>query len=299
MKLIVISGRSGSGKSLALNTMEDMGFYCIDNLPADLLPDVLGKISNDYDEVAVGIDARSFGTDLSTFPQIRNQIETSGWDVDVIFFDADEMTLLKRFSETRRRHPLTHNDISLQDALAKERSLLEHVAMSADLIIDTSCLTPNQMREQLKIRLNHDNPSGLGLLFQSFGFKHGIPTDANYVFDARCLPNPYWDEKLRKYTGLDQPVKDFLNEQPRVMEFFWQIKTLLHTWLPRFEKENRSYMTIAIGCTGGQHRSVYITEQLAAHFAETFTSVQIQHRELEIASKQTSTENLKPVPKEA
>ncbi len=283
MKLIVISGRSGSGKSLALNTMEDMGFYCIDNLPAELLPEVLSKISHDYEQVAVGIDARSFGTDLSIFPKIRATLEKSGWNIDVIFFDADEITLLKRFSETRRRHPLTHDDLSLQQALDKERQLLEHVAMSADLIIDTSFLTPNQMKEQLKSRLNQDNATGLGLLFQSFGFKHGIPTDANYVFDARCLPNPYWDETLRKFSGLDRPVKDFLAEQPRVMEFFWQVKTFLHTWLPRFEKENRSYMTIAVGCTGGQHRSVYLSEQLATHFAESFKTVQIHHRELDIS----------------
>ncbi len=281
MKLIIISGRSGSGKSLALKTMEDQGFYCIDNLPGDLLKSVLKKIKDDYDEVAVGIDARSVGSDLSGFHQVRTEVEAMGWDVDVIFFDADEMTLLKRFSETRRRHPLTHKGLSLQQALDKERGLLEHVAMSADLIIDTSQLTPNQMREQLKSRLANDDPAGLDLLFQSFGFKHGIPTDANYVFDARCLPNPYWDEKLRPYSGLDQPVIEFLQDQPRVMEFFWQVKTMLHTWLPRFEKENRSYMTIAIGCTGGQHRSVYITEQLAAHFSQSFRSVQIQHREIE------------------
>jgi len=147
------------------------------------------------------------------------------------------------------------------------------------------------MKEQLKSRLNQDNPKGLGLLFQSFGFKHGIPTDANFVFDARCLPNPYWDEKLRKYSGLDQPVKDFLAEQPRVLEFFWKIKTLLHTWLPRFEKENRSYMTIAIGCTGGQHRSVYISELLASHFAESFKTVQIQHREMKISNTVESEVN--------
>jgi UPF0042 nucleotide-binding protein len=285
MKLVVISGRSGSGKSLALKTMEDMGFYCIDNLPADLLPEVLSKISHTYEQVAVGIDARSFGTNFSNFPKIRQTLETNGWDIDVLFFDANEVTLLKRFSETRRRHPLTRDELSLQQALEQERTLLEHVAMSADLIIDTSFLTPNQMKEQLKSRLSQDNPKGLGLLFQSFGFKHGIPTDANFVFDARCLPNPYWDENLRKYSGLDQPVKDFLEEQPRVMEFFWQIKTLLHTWLPRFEKENRSYMTIAIGCTGGQHRSVYMSELLAKHFSESFNTVQIQHRELKITNK--------------
>jgi len=291
MKLIVISGRSGSGKTLALKTMEDMGFYCIDNLPSDLLPEVLSKISHDYELVAVGIDARSFGSDLTNFPSVRETLKNSGWDIDVLFFDANDATLLKRFSETRRRHPLTQNDLSLQQALDKERILLEQMAMSADLIVDTSHLTPNQMKEQLKSRLNQDNPKGLGLLFQSFGFKHGIPTDANFVFDARCLPNPYWDEKLRQYSGLDQPVKDFLEEQPRVLEFFWQIKTLLHTWLPRFEKENRSYMTIAIGCTGGQHRSVYISELLAAHFSESFKTVQIQHREMKISNTVESEVN--------
>lgn len=280
MRLIVISGRSGSGKSLALHTMEDQGFYCIDNLPPDLLSTVLQKISSDYNDVAVGIDARNVSSDLSAFHKIRADIAASGWDVDVIFFDADNLTLMKRFSETRRRHPLTHDGLSLQQAIEQERMLLEQVAMDADLIIDTSKLTPNQLKEQLINRMSKDTGVGMDLLFESFGFKHGIPTDANYVFDARCLPNPYWDKALRPYTGLDKPVIDFLNEQPLVLEFIWQIKIFLHTWLPRFEQENRSYMTIAIGCTGGQHRSVYISEQLAIHFRESFKQVKVVHREM-------------------
>lgn len=280
MRLIVISGRSGSGKTLALHTMEDQGFYCIDNLPADLLPSVLSKISKDYQDVAVGVDARSVSSDLSGFHKIRKQISDSGWVVDVIFLDADNITLMKRFSETRRRHPLTHNGLSLQQAIEKEKVLLEQVAMDADLIIDTSHLTPNQHKEQLINRLKKDDPLGMDLLFESFGFKHGIPTDANFVFDARCLPNPYWDENLRQLTGLDQPVIDFLDEQTPVIEFIWQVKIFLQTWLPRFEKENRSYMTIAIGCTGGQHRSVYVAEHLANYFNENFQRIKVRHREM-------------------
>ncbi len=280
MRLIVISGRSGSGKSLALHTMEDQGFYCIDNLPADLLSSVLKKISHDYDDVAVGIDARSVSSDLSSFHKIRTKIAASGWDIDVIFFDADNLTLMKRFSETRRRHPLTHDGLSLQQAIEKERLLLEQVAMDADLIIDTSKLTPNQLKELLINRLSNDGSVGMDLLFESFGFKHGIPTDANYVFDARCLPNPYWDKKLRPFSGLDEPVINFFSDQPLVLEFIWQIKIFLQTWMPRFEAENRSYMTIAIGCTGGQHRSVYVSEQLAAYFQQSFKQVKVHHREM-------------------
>ena len=280
MRLIVISGRSGSGKTLALHTLEDQGFYCIDNLPSDLLHSVLDKISKDYQDVAVGIDARSVSSDLSGFHKIRRQIADSGWIVDVIFLDADNLTLMKRFSETRRRHPLTHDGLSLQQAIEKERTLLEQVAMDADLIIDTSHLTPNKLKQQLINRLKKDGLVGMDLQFESFGFKHGIPTDANFVFDARCLPNPYWDENLKPLSGLDQPVIKFLDEQPLVMEFIWQIKIFLQTWLSRFEKENRSYMTIAIGCTGGQHRSVYVAEHLAKYFQESFQGVKVQHREM-------------------
>ncbi len=280
MRLIVISGRSGSGKSLALHTLEDLGFYCIDNLPPDLLSTVLQRISHNYHDIAVGIDARNVDSDLSAFHKIRADIASLGWDVDVIFFDADNLTLMKRFSETRRRHPLTHDGLSLHQAIEKERMLLEQVAMDADLIIDTSKLTPNQLKELLVNRLAGENSIGMDLLFESFGFKHGIPTDANYVFDARCLPNPYWDTALRPCSGLDKPVIDFLNKQPLVLEFIWQIKIFLHTWLTRFEQENRSYMTIAIGCTGGQHRSVYVAEQLATHFRESFQQVKVIHREM-------------------
>ncbi len=280
MKLIIISGRSGSGKSLALRTMEDLGFYCVDNLPSTLFLELLQNIGQQYQDVAVGMDARSINTPLTHFTELVDKITAEGWNVDVLFIDADNATLLKRFSETRRRHPLTHTGISLQEAIDKEQSLLEQVAISADLIMDTSKLTPNQFRNQLNERLLGQVHQGMDLLFESFGYKNGIPTDANYVFDVRCLPNPYWDTDLREFNGLDQPVIDFLNEQTPMMEFIWQTQTFLHTWLPRFEAENRSYMTIAIGCTGGQHRSVYLVEKLAKHFKKTFKKVRIQHREL-------------------
>jgi len=281
MKLIFITGRSGSGKSLALRTIEDLGFYCVDNLPNTLILEFLNQIGQQYQDVAVGLDARSLDTPLTDFRELIDSISDMDWKVEVLFIDANNETLLKRFSETRRRHPLTHTGLSLQQAINQEKILLEPMALSADLIIDTSKLSPNQFRKQLNERLLGQVHQGMDLLFLSFGYKNTLPTDANFVFDARCLPNPYWDENLREFTGLDKPVIDFLNDQASILEFIWQVETFLHTWLPRFEAENRSYMTIAIGCTGGQHRSVYLTEQLAAHFKQTFKKVRIQHRELE------------------
>ncbi|PIP80645.1 MAG: RNase adapter RapZ [Gammaproteobacteria bacterium CG22_combo_CG10-13_8_21_14_all_40_8] len=284
MKLIFITGRSGSGKSLALRTVEDLGFYCVDNLPNTLILDFLKQIGQQYKDVAVGLDARSINTPLTNFRELIDQITKMQWKVEVLFIDANNETLLKRFSETRRRHPLTHHGMSLQEAINQERLLLEPLALSADLTIDTSHLTPNQFRKQLAERLLGQIHQGMDLLFLSFGYKNSIPADANFVFDARCLPNPYWDESLRQFNGKDPQIIEFLSAQPAILEFIWQVKTFLHTWLPRFEAENRSYMTIAIGCTGGQHRSVYLAEQLEKHFKQTFKKVRVQHRELDKTS---------------
>lgn len=280
MKLIILSGRSGSGKTVALHSLEDQEFYCIDNLPLSMLPQLVEKLQDHEEFVAVSIDARSLPDELAEFNNIHQQLVDDGIQLEVFFLDADDATLLKRFSETRRKHPLTQDGISLREAIEKEKELLEAIALTSDLNVDTSRLNLHQLRDLIKSRVRGDN-SSLDLMFVSFGYKHGIPPDADFVFDARCLPNPYWDKTLRGYSGRDKPVIEFLQEQSRVQEFFWQIKVFLHTWLPRFETDNRSYMTVAIGCTGGQHRSVFIAEQLASHFDKEHSKVSIRHRELD------------------
>ena len=284
MKLVILSGRSGAGKTVALHALEDQEFYCIDNLPVSMLPELINKLQEKEEAIAISIDARGLPGELSYFGEVYQKLRTyEDMQIEVLYLDADDTTLLKRFSETRRRHPLTQDGISLREAIAKEKDLLEPIALAADLQIDTSRLNVHQLTDLIKSRVLGSSAS-LELMFISFGYKYGIPADADFVFDARCLPNPYWDENLRSYTGRDQPVIEFLGEQSRVQEFFWQIKVFLHTWLPRFETDNRSYLTVAIGCTGGQHRSVYMSEQLARHFEKEHSKVNIRHRELDSVS---------------
>ncbi len=283
MRLVIISGRSGSGKTVALHALEDQGFYCIDNLPTSMLPMLVDKVKSGEFSVAVSIDARALADELGSFTRIYQQLQNDGFIVEVLYLDADDAALLKRFSETRRRHPLTKDGLSLREAISKETKLLEPLALAADLQVDTSHLNLHQLTDMIKSRIL-GGTSSLDLLFISFGYKYGIPSDADFVFDARCLPNPYWDENLRVYTGRDQPVIDFLKDQSRVQEFFWQIKVFLHTWLPRFETDNRSYVTVGVGCTGGQHRSVYIAEQLSQHFRKERSKVTTRHRELDSES---------------
>ncbi len=279
-KLVILSGRSGSGKTIALHALEDQEFYCIDNLPLSMMVDLVDKLSQHHDQLAVSIDARAVPDDLADFDSVYQQLKQSSYDTEVIFLDADDATLLKRFSETRRRHPLTQSGLSLREAISKETALLERIRLAADLNIDSSILNVHQLRDMISSRVNNQE-SSLDLMFISFGFKHGIPSDADFVFDARCLPNPYWDESLRAMSGKDKPVQEYLADNGRVQEFFWQIKVFLHTWLPRFETDNRSYLTVAIGCTGGQHRSVYMAESLAEHFRTEHAKVTVRHRELD------------------
>ena len=283
MKLVIISGRSGSGKSTAINVLEDTGFYCIDNLPAGLLPSlvdsVLKKDNNDQ-SIAVCIDARNHSEDIATLPNVISnlpeQVETQ-----VVYLDADDNILIKRFSETRRKHPLSDDNTSLQDAIEQEKHILETVATIADLQINTNQLTVHDLRSTVKERLcEHLETGGMSILFTSFGFKHSIPIDADIVYDVRCLPNPYWKPELRTYTGLDEPVKAFLGTQPDVSMMLDDIKHYLTRWLPKFAANNRSYVTIAIGCTGGMHRSVFIAESLQQHFSQSHDNVLIKHREL-------------------
>jgi len=282
MKRIFVSGRSGSGKTVALRALEDQGFYCVDNIPIKLIPELLNQTENKYPELAVGIDARNIPATVGEFDEIMQLLQSREKEFQVIFIDASEETLLKRFSETRRRHPLTAGGLSLSEAIAEEKKRLEPVARYAQLVIDTTNKTPHELCETIINRVIGEKEARLSIQFKSFGFKNGAPTDADFVFDARCLPNPYWEEKLRGFNGRDNEIVQFLEEYPQVQEYFWQLKTFLHTWIPRFEEGNRNYLTIAIGCTGGQHRSVYMVEKLAQHFKKLFSDTQIRHRELKL-----------------
>lgn len=283
MKLVIISGRSGSGKSSALHLLEDEGYYCIDNLPVSLITELVNRFrdtasSSDLDKVALCIDARNTSSDLKDFITLLDE-KPDDVEVEIIFLDTETNKLLKRFSETRRRHPLSNKNIPLAEAIEKEKKRLEPIADQATLTIDTTEMSLHELRSTLKTRLVEKNGPGISVLFQSFGFKHGIPQDADIVYDIRILPNPHWDPQLRNLTGLDQPVIDFLDHQHEVESMFSDIKDYLEKWLPAFENNNRSYITIAIGCTGGQHRSVYMAERLARFFGHDYNNVQVRHRE--------------------
>lgn len=283
MKLVIISGRSGSGKSTALHLLEDEGYHCIDNMPASLIPELVRFLqqspSPEHDKVALSIDARNAIKNLSGFAEsLRHKPEAL--ELEVIYLDANDQALIKRFSETRRRHPLSSRNTALAEAIQSEKTLLEPIANIASLTIDTSNMTLHELRSEIKNRLVQRQGSGLSILFQSFGFKRGLPSDADFAFDVRVLPNPHWDPQLRSLTGRDQPVIDFLDQQPEVDEMYNDIRAYLEKWLPHFESNNRSYVTIAIGCTGGQHRSVYMAERLARHFATRYTNVQFRNREI-------------------
>lgn len=283
MDIVIISGRSGSGKTTALHVLEDIGYYCVDNLPVSLLPDLIDQVlrsdENDVTQLAVGVDARNNPRQLSLFPDVLKTIKKKAEKTHVIYIDADDATLLKRFSETRRKHPISNSNRSLREAIQHERVLLDPIATSASLHITTSKMTLHGLRDVIKERVGNNASEGMAILFQSFGFKHGIPTDTDYVFDVRCLPNPHWVPELRHQTGQDPDVAKFLASHESVHQMTTDIQTLLTHWLPSFAENNRSYTTIAIGCTGGQHRSVYIAEQLHKHFSTLYDNVQVRHRE--------------------
>ncbi len=284
MKLIIVSGRSGSGKSTALHVLEDLGYYCIDNLPIGLLMPLSAEAICNHERrlenIAVSIDARNLASGIGKFPVIHDSLKSLAVQLDIIYLDAQNETLLKRFHATRRKHPLSDPTRSLQEAIEAEKQLLEPVASKADLIIDTSSLTMYQLRDLIKERVAGRKGQDMALLFQSFGFKHGVPSDADFVFDVRCLPNPFWDPALRKYNGLDKPIIDFLEKQPDTHKMKQDIVSFLSTWLPKFADSNRSYLTVGIGCTGGQHRSVYVAQALWQHFASQSANVQVRHKEL-------------------
>ena len=284
MRLVIVSGRSGSGKSTALAVLEDNGFYCIDNLPASLLPDLSERALLHTEllqpQVAVSIDARNLPSQLKRFPELLEQLRQRNIQCDVLYLDADNATLLKRFSETRRRHPLTSSTRSLVEAIDDETQLLGPIADLADLKIDTANLNLYQLSDTIKLRLLDRPQPGTAFLIESFGFKRGMPVDADLVFDVRCLPNPYWKPDLREHSGLEPVVRHYLASQPDVEEMYQDILAYLNKWLPRFAASNRAYVTVAIGCTGGQHRSVYLADRLGTTLRASLGNVQIRHREL-------------------
>ena len=283
MKLVIISGRSGSGKSSALHTLEDEGFYCVDNLPASMLIQLPETLTDHHCEplkMAVSIDVRNVPGALDDFAGLLASLRSQGIDCQVLYLDTNSEKLVSRYSATRRKHPLSSNQISLREAIDLEKKLLKPVLIEADVKIDTTPLSVHQIRDQVKQEFCGDEKRSMTVLFQSFGFKNGVPTDADFIFDVRCLPNPFWVEALKVHTGLEEPVIDFLKDDPDVIEMTEDISAFVEKWLPRFESAQRSYMTIAIGCTGGQHRSVYISKTLGELFASKLDRVQVRHREL-------------------
>jgi RNase adapter protein RapZ len=279
-RLAVVSGLSGSGKSVALRTLEDLDFYCVDNLPAELLPDLVHSLGSLHPRLAVGIDVRNRADNLGNLPGILAELGSRGINYELLFLDTRDDVLLKRYSETRRRHPLSADGLPLHDAIALERKLLRPLVAIADRSIDTSDLNIHQLRRLIATDVAHDETE-LSLLFESFAYRRGVPTDADFVFDARALPNPHWEPALRPLSGRDAPVREYLDQQPEVGRFLAQIRDMLDTWLPRIEADSRRYLTVAIGCTGGRHRSVYLAERLADHFRENRDAVMTFHRELE------------------
>lgn len=281
MKLVIVSGLSGSGKSIALQVFEDLEYYCIDNLPINMLEALTKElISANHDYVAIGIDARNVTAELESFPEQIKQLKKNEIDCEIIFLEANDAALIKRFSETRRKHPLSNPEIPLNEAVIQERFLLEAISSRADLRIDTSATNVHQLRDLIKARVKQADNQSISIMFESFGFKHGMPTNADFVFDVRCLPNPHWVPELRALTGFDKAVIDYLGEHQEVEEMFNDIMNFMEKWLPRFEADNRSYLTIAIGCTGGQHRSVYFANRLAKATKNKHNSVLSRHREI-------------------
>ena len=285
--LVIVSGMSGSGKSVALNTFEDLDFYCVDNLPADLLPQFVGSVINGGDgaptKLAVGIDVRNRHGDLADFPEWLSAVGKLGLDPKLVFFDAQDGVLLKRYADTRRRHPLSQLGLALADSISLERQVLRPLRQIADAVVDTSGMNVHQLRRHVITEFAIGGDTGMSLLFESFAYRRGVPADADFVFDARALPNPHWDATLRPLSGRDADVREFLERQPDVNLFVEHISGFLDTWLPKLQSDStRSYATIAFGCTGGRHRSVYLAERLAEHArSHGWNKVAVHHRELD------------------
>lgn len=281
MKLVIVSGLSGSGKSIALQVLEDLDYYCIDNLPINMLEALASEIiSAKHKYVAIGIDARNVAAEFNRFPQQLQQLTNSNIDCEIFFLEASDAALIKRFSETRRKHPLSNKETPLHEAIIQERFLLEPISSKADLRVDTSATNVHQLRDLIKSRVQHVDNQNISIMFESFGFKYGVPINADFIFDIRCLPNPHWVPELRNLTGLDNPVIEYLETYDEVKEMFNDIMGFFDKWIPKFEADNRSYITIAIGCTGGQHRSVFMVNKLAKETKSKHNNVLSRHREI-------------------
>jgi len=284
MRLIIVSGLSGSGKSVALHMLEDIDFYCVDNIPAALLKPFISHtvrgMGDTYPRTAVGLDARNRPNEIETIPALVGELRRSGISCEVLYLHASEEVLLKRYAETRRKHPLVSGDVGLREAIASERRLLEPITTAADLVVDTSNMGVHALREMIRERIDRRQEGRISLMFESFGFKHGIPGDADFVFDVRNLPNPYWEHALRHLNGRDAPVIEFLSGYASVRSMLEDLIAFLQRRVADFAQANRSYLTIAVGCTGGQHRSVYMAEKLADHFRTIYPQVLTRHDSL-------------------
>jgi RNase adapter protein RapZ len=282
MRLVIVSGLSGSGKSVALHMLEDLDYYCVDNIPAGLLPMFISHTvrsqGSTYSYTAVGMDARNRPDEIASVPELVAGLKRSGVQCEVLFLRADQDALLKRYSETRRRHPLSREGLGLADAIRHERQLLEPIADAADLIIDTTRASVHDLRELIRQRVGGRSEGQMSILFESFAYRHGVPGDADFVFDVRSLPNPYWEPGLSALTGRDAAVVEYLQRHPAVERMFADIVSFLEHWIPEMTRTNRSYLTIAIGCTGGQHRSVYLVERLVQHFSAKYPQVHTRHQ---------------------
>lgn len=283
-RLIIVSGLSGSGKSVALHVLEDLGYYCIDNLPVALLKSLLQELTHAEDQsitrIAVSVDARNPHHDINSLPEVITELHANNVRTDVLFLQTNDDVLLTRYSESRRRHPMATNGKELRTAITHERELLGSIINLADLIIDTTNSSVYELGDTIRERVDRRHSNLLSVLIESFGFKHGIPADADFVFDLRCLPNPYWQPELRPLTGLDQPVIEFLDADDLFEKMYEDILSFLVRWIPRYVSLDRGYLTVAIGCTGGQHRSVHMTEKLASAIKKTHDPVLTRHSEL-------------------
>ncbi|MBT8107438.1 MAG: RNase adapter RapZ [Gammaproteobacteria bacterium] len=284
MRLIIVSGLSGSGKSVALRVLEDQGYYCIDNLPAGLLVSAVDEIRQRAGDapsrLAVGVDARNYAANLDRLPDLLHDLESQGVRTDILFLQASDEILLQRYSESRRRHPLAEHGTQLRAAIQSERAILAEIELSADLIIDTSESSIYELADIIRSRVDRRETGSLSVLIESFGFKFGIPGDADFVFDLRSLPNPYWTMKLRGLTGMDAEVREFLDARERFTAMYDDISDFLSRWIPHYTAVNRGYLTVALGCTGGQHRSVYMAEKIAAALREQHDQVLTRHNAL-------------------
>jgi UPF0042 nucleotide-binding protein len=287
MRLIIVSGLSGSGKSVALHLLEDIDFYCVDNIPAALLKPFISHTIRGTDDIyprtAVGLDARNRPNEIETIPALVAELRRIGISCEVLYLHANDEVLLKRYAETRRKHPLVTGEVSLREAIASERRLLEPITLAADLVIDTSHMGVHALRERIRERIDRRRDGRLSLMFESFGYKHGIPGDADFVFDVRSLPNPYWEDSLRHLTGRDPEVIEYLGGQSSVARLLASLTGFLGERIAEFAQANRSYLTVAVGCTGGQHRSVYVADRLAEHFKQSYPQVLTRHDSLQKA----------------